>query len=29
VVTKDHGKETLTFEVAGYDPAKFPELPKK
>lgn len=28
VVTKDHGKETLTFEVAGYDPAKFPELPK-
>jgi hypothetical protein len=29
VVTKDHGKETLTFEVGGYDPAKFPQLPKK
>lgn len=29
VVTKDHGKETLTFEVAGFDPAKFPELSKK
>ena len=28
VVTKDHGKETLTFEVGGYDPAKFPELKK-
>lgn len=26
VVTKDHGKETLTFEVGGYDPAKFPKL---
>lgn len=29
VVTKDHGKESLTFEVGGYDPARFPELPKK
>lgn len=29
VVTRDHGKETLTFEVGGYDPAKFPPLPKK
>lgn len=29
VVSKDHGKEALTFEVGGYDPAKFPELPKK
>lgn len=28
VVSKDHGKETLTFEVGGYDPAKFPELKK-
>lgn len=28
VVTQGHGKETLTFEVAGYDPAKFPELKK-
>lgn len=28
VVTQGHGKETLTFEVAGYDPAKFPELNK-
>ncbi|MEO6968369.1 MAG: hypothetical protein ABI132_07980 [Rhodanobacteraceae bacterium] len=26
---KDHGKQTLTFEVGGFDPAKFPELPKK
>lgn len=29
VVSKEHGKETLTFEVGGYDPGKFPELPKK
>lgn len=29
VVTKDHGKQTLTFEVGGYAPAKFPQLPKK
>jgi len=29
VVTKDHGKQMLTFEVGGYDPAKFPKLPKK
>jgi hypothetical protein len=28
VVTRDHGKETLTFEVGGFDPAKFPELKK-
>lgn len=28
VVSKDHGSETLTFEVGGYDPAKFPELKK-
>ncbi|HEY3520489.1 MAG TPA: hypothetical protein VGK80_05545 [Rhodanobacteraceae bacterium] len=25
VVTAGHGKETLSFEVGGYDPAKFPE----
>lgn len=29
VIAKDRGKETLTFEVGGYAPAKFPELPKK
>ncbi|HEX6613787.1 MAG TPA: hypothetical protein VF022_07995 [Rhodanobacteraceae bacterium] len=29
VVTRDHGKETLSFEVGGFDPGKFPELPKK
>jgi hypothetical protein len=28
VVTRDRGKETLTFEVGGYDPAKFPKLRK-
>lgn len=28
VTTKDHGKETLKFEVGGYDPAKFTPLPK-
>lgn len=28
VVTKNHGKETLTFEVGGYAPAKFPKLKK-
>lgn len=29
VVTKSHGKETLEFEVGGFDPAKFPPLPKQ
>ncbi len=29
VDSKDQGKETLTFEVGGYDPAKFPELKSK
>lgn len=28
VVTRDGGKRTLKFEVAGFDPAKFPPLPK-
>ena len=28
VVTAGHGRETLDFEVGGYDPAKFPELGK-
>lgn len=28
VDTRDHGRETLKFEVGGYDPAKFPQLPK-
>ena len=28
VTTKDQGKETLKFEVGGYDPAKFTPLPK-
>src|SRR5579883_53936 len=28
VTTKDQGRETLVFEVGGYDPAKFPELKK-
>lgn len=28
VVSKDHGKETLSFEVGGYAPAKFPKLKK-
>lgn len=29
VTTRDHGKETLKFEVGGYDPSKFTPLPKK
>lgn len=29
VTSKDHGAETLKFEVGGYDPAKFTPLPKK
>ncbi|MEO7148374.1 MAG: hypothetical protein ABIY40_00290 [Rhodanobacteraceae bacterium] len=29
VTGKDRGKEMLIFEVGGYDPAKFPTLPKK
>ncbi|HEX6613259.1 MAG TPA: hypothetical protein VF022_05280 [Rhodanobacteraceae bacterium] len=29
VVTRDHGKERLSFEVGGFAPGKFPELPKK
>lgn len=29
VATVDHGPETLKFEVGGYDPSKFPSLPKK
>lgn len=29
VATRDHRKETLEFEVGGYDPAKFTPLPKK
>ncbi|HJU09043.1 MAG TPA: hypothetical protein VJ727_11255 [Rhodanobacteraceae bacterium] len=29
VDSADHGKEMLTFEVGGYDPAKFPELKSK
>lgn len=29
VTSKDRGKQILSFEVAGYDPAKFPPLPKK
>ncbi|HEX7349149.1 MAG TPA: hypothetical protein VF264_05835 [Rhodanobacteraceae bacterium] len=28
VTGKDHGAETLKFEVGGYDPAKFTPLPK-
>ena len=28
VTTREHGKETLKFEVGGYDPAKFKPLPK-
>lgn len=28
VVSADHGKQTLMFEVGGYDPAKFPKLKK-
>ncbi|HEX7369365.1 MAG TPA: hypothetical protein VF284_03675 [Rhodanobacteraceae bacterium] len=29
VTTKDHGKQTLKFEVGGYDPTKFTPLPKQ
>lgn len=29
VTTKDHGPETLKFEVGGYDASKFLSLPKK
>jgi hypothetical protein len=29
VTTKDQGKKTLTFEVDGYDPAKFLPMPRK
>ncbi len=29
VTSKDHGKQTLKFEVGGYDPSKFAPLPKK
>lgn len=29
ITSKDRGKEKLTFEVGGYDPAKFPPLPRK
>jgi hypothetical protein len=29
VTTRDHGKETLKFEVGGYDPSKFTPLPRK
>jgi predicted small lipoprotein YifL len=29
VTTRDHGKETLEFEVGGYDPSKFLPLAKK
>lgn len=29
VTSKERGKQTLTFEVGGFDPAKFSELPKK
>lgn len=29
VVTRDHGRETLKFEVGGYDPAKFLTLSKR
>ncbi len=29
VTTRDHGRETLRFEVGGYDPAKFLPLPKQ
>lgn len=29
VTSREHGKETLKFEVGGYDPAKFAPLPKK
>lgn len=29
VTTRDHGKQTLKFEVGGFDPAKFARMPKK
>lgn len=29
VMIKDHGPETLRFDVGGYDPSKFPSLPKQ
>jgi hypothetical protein len=29
VESKDRGKETLTFEVGGFEPSKFKPLPKK
>ena len=29
VTSREHGKQTLKFEVGGYDPAKFLPLPKK
>ena len=29
VSSREHGKETLKFEVGGYDPVKFAALPKK
>ncbi|WIG54366.1 MAG: hypothetical protein OJF61_000152 [Rhodanobacteraceae bacterium] len=29
VTTRDHGKQTLKFEVGGYDPSKFAPLPPK
>lgn len=29
VTSREHGKETLKFEVGGYDPVKFAPLPKK
>jgi len=29
VTTRDQGKETLKFEVGGYDPSRFAPLPKK
>lgn len=28
VTTRDHGRQTLKFEVGGYDPSKFSPLPK-
>ncbi|HEX5960066.1 MAG TPA: hypothetical protein VFY97_02330 [Rhodanobacteraceae bacterium] len=29
VASREHGQQTLKFEVGGYDPAKFTPLPKK
>jgi hypothetical protein len=29
IESKDHGKETLKFEVGGFEPSKFKPLPKK